>query len=187
MQAEWLSARHGHFETAKLRGSLGLTWLNPRHVLNRLHAINLGKSAHDFLNLLVFELWCAPSIVYSSIQYGHVQGAGTTSWQSSSSPWHRRKMHPIIGTCWHLQGVSFDGSTARGFFRVLADSVLGHPYGAKQQETLGFHLYPLLQRGKVPEVNVALECFGWEENIWYPLVNIQKAIENCHRNSGFTY
>ena len=131
VQAEWLSARHGHFETAKLRGSLGLTWLNPRHVLNRLHAINLGKSAHDYLNLLVFELWCAPSIVYSSIQYGHVQGAGTTSWQSSSCPWHRRKMHPIIGTCWHLQGVSFDGSTARGFSRVLADSVLGHPYGAR--------------------------------------------------------
>lgn len=72
-QAEWLSARHGHFETAKLRGSLGLTWLNPRHVLNRLHAINLGKSAHDFLNLLVFQLWCTPSIVYSSIQYESVR------------------------------------------------------------------------------------------------------------------
>jgi hypothetical protein len=32
-----------------------------------------------------------------------------------------------------------------------------------------------------------MKRMGFGMDLGYPLVNIQKAIENCHRNSGFTH
>jgi hypothetical protein len=38
---------------------------------------------------------------------------------------------------------------------------------------------------KVDEEKIHRSAFN--NHVWYPLVNIQKAIENGHRNSGFTH
>ena len=44
-----------------------------------------------------------------------------------------------------------------------------------------------VRQGKIQPVSHEMKRMGFGMDLGYPLVNIQKAIDNCHRNSGFTH